>query len=111
MDITLLDLDKLLRDNFTQLSKEEPLIVIYLKRKEVLLGALAQSLRLNLADVLLGQASNDRSDILLLEFHEYGEARQVFEKIPRKWLLEGEQETIHAQLWYHGQLEAENLSA
>ena len=108
MDILLIDLKKILEEKLSELSQTETLIVMYLHHRNAVLGALTQLLHINLADVLLGKASIENSDVLLLLFPTHAEALQIFEKIPEDWHVEGEDETIHVELWHHGRREAEN---
>jgi len=108
MDIILLDLHKILEEKLAELSQTETVIAIYLHHRNAMLGALTQLLKINLADVLLGKASIENADVLLLLFPKYAQARTIIENIPEDWQVEGEAETIRVELWHHGRQEAEN---
>ena len=110
MEILLVDLKKILEEKLSELSQTETLIVIYLHHRNAVLGALTQRLQINLADVLLGKASIDNADVLLLLFPVHAQALDIFEKIPRDWHVEDGDETIHVELWHHGRREDENYS-
>jgi hypothetical protein len=108
MDVILVDLKAILAEKLSKLSQKETLIVIYIHHRNAVLGALTQLLQINLADVLLGKASIENADVLLLLFPEYSQAKEIFEKIPEDWHVEGEDEIIHVELWHRGRREAEN---
>lgn len=108
-DILLIDLKAILQEKLARLSQEEALIVVYIHHRHAILGALTQLLQINLADILLGKASTENADVLLLTFDDYAQANELFRKIPQDWHLEGEEEVIHVQLWHQGRLETENL--
>lgn len=108
MDVLFIDLKAILAEKLSELSQRETLIVIYVHHRNAVLGALTQLLRINLADVLLGKASIENADVLLLLFPKYSQAKEIFEKIPEDWHVEGEDEIIHVELWHHGRRKAEN---
>jgi len=108
MDVILIDLKKILEEKLSELSQKETLIVVYVHHRNAVLGALTQLLQINLADVLLGKASIENADVLLLLFPKYSQAKGLFGKIPDDWHVEGENEVIHVELWHHGRREAEN---
>ena len=108
MDILLIDVQRILEERLAELSRKETLIVVYLHHRNAVLGALTQLLHINLADVLLGKASIEKADVLLLLFPDYFQAKELFDKIPEDWHVEGEDEIIHVELWHHSRREAEN---
>ncbi len=108
MDIILIDVQKIFEEKLSELSQTETLIAIYLHHRNAMLGAVTQLLHINLADVLLGKASIENADVLLLLFPKPAQARAMFENIPEDWRVEGEDETIRVELWHHGRREAEN---
>ena len=109
MDILLIDFKQLLQEKLTQLSEQQAIIAIYLQHRHAVLGALTHLLQINLADVLLGKASIDNMDVLLLTSPDYAHANDLFCNIPKNWRLNGSEDLIHVQLWHQGKLQAENI--
>lgn len=106
-DYWFIDLKKLVRDQLRKESQKYPLIAVYVEHQYAVVGELAQRLQIPLADVLLGHASIDKMDIVVLTFADCAEARAVFEQLPTCWRVEDE--FILVQLWYQGELVAENI--
>jgi hypothetical protein len=111
MNVLFFDFKQLFEEKLTQLSRQETVIAVYLQHRHRVLGALTHLLKINLADVLLGKASTENMDVLLLTFSEYAQAKKVFYTIPKNWHLEegNNNGLVHVQLWHQGQLEAENI--
>ena len=109
MNVLLIDFKQLLKEKLMQFSEQEAIIAIYLQHRYSVLGALTHLLQINLADVLLGKASIDNMDVLLLTSPDYARAKDLFYNIPRNWRLDGDDGLIHVQLWYQGKLQAENI--
>ena len=109
MNVLFIDFKQLLEEKLTQLSKQEAVMAVYLQHRHRVLGALTHMLQINLADILLGKASTKNMDVLLLTFPEYAQAKEAFYTIPKNWHLEGDNGLVHVQLWYQGELEAENI--
>ena len=109
MNVLFIDFKQLLEEKLTQLSKQEAVMAVYLQHRHRVLGALTHMLQINLTDVLLGKASTENMDVLLLTFSEYAQAKEAFYNIPKNWHLEEGNGLVHVQLWHQGQLEAENI--
>lgn len=109
MNVLFFDFKQLFKEKLTQLSRQEAVIAVYLQHRHRVLGALTHLLKINLADVLLGKASTENMDVLLLTFPDYAQAKEAFYNIPKNWHLEEDNGFVHVQLWHQGQLEAENI--
>ena len=107
MHLLFVNFQQMFEEKLTQLSSQETVIAIYLEQNHALLGALVQLLKINLADVLLGKASTEHADVMLLTFSDAEEARAAFRMIPVQIQLQGQQATLHVQLWFQGVKEAE----
>jgi len=107
MHLLFVNFQQMFEEKLTQLSSQETVIAIYLEQNHALLGALIHLLKINLADVLLGKASTENADVMLLTFPDAEEARAAFRMIPAQIELQGQQATLHIQLWFQGVKEAE----
>lgn len=108
MQIFFLDFKQVLQEKLAELSEQETVLAIYLQHRPAVLGALTQLLEISLTEVLLGQASINSMDVLVLSFSEPQQARDLFFNIPKKWRISGEKDMIQVQVWHQGRLEAEN---
>ncbi len=111
MQLLFINCQQLLEEKLVHLSSSEAVIAIFLKQNHALLGALIQLLKINLADVLLGRASTDNADVMLLTFSNVEKAKDMFCAIPVHIELERQQTALHAQLWHGGVKQAETSCA
>ena len=107
MHLLFVDYKQLLQEKLVHLSREESVIAIYLHQNHALLGALIHALKINLADVLLGKASIEHADVLLLTFPDHADALNAFGNIPQEVQFEGEKAALHVELWTNGNKETE----
>jgi hypothetical protein len=107
MECWFIDLKQIIKERLAQESKKYPLIAVYVDHRYAVAGELAQRLKIPLADILLGYASIDKMDIVVVTFSDPAKARQTFDLIPKGWRVEGE--FILVQLWHQGELLAEDL--
>jgi hypothetical protein len=107
MQLFFINCQQLLEEKLTHLSAQETVIVIFLQQNHALLGALIQLLKINLADVLLGKASTEHADVMLLTFSDLEAARAAFRAIPAQIELDEQQTALDVQLWHQGVKEAE----
>ncbi|GAK51143.1 hypothetical protein U14_02385 [Candidatus Moduliflexus flocculans] len=111
MQLLFVNCQQLFEEKLAELSSNEPVIAIFLEQNHALLGALIQLLKINLADVLLGKASTDHADIMLLTFSDLESAQAAFQAIPACVELEGQPTALHVQLWSQGVKHAETSCA
>ena len=107
MHLLFIDYKQLLQEKLAQFSREESVIAVYLYHNHALLGALIHALKINLADVLLGKASIETADVLLLTFPDHALALDAFRNIPKEVQFEGEKTALHVELWHNGGKEDE----
>ena len=111
MHLLFVNFQQLFEEKLAQLSSQETVIAIYLEQHHALLGALIHLLKINLADVLLGKASTDDADVMLLTFADAENARAAFRAIPEEIDIEGHHTALHVELWHQGVKEAETSCA
>ena len=107
MQLLFVNCQQIIEEKLASLSSSEAVLAIFLKQNHALLGALIQLLKINLADVLLGKASTENADVMLLAFPYAEDARAAFQAIPAQIELEGQPTALHAQLWHDGIKQAE----